>query len=315
MESFAPVVDTTTLINRLRDIGFVPTELRHAGDGWWSSCFAFENRARDGGERSLVVRVGPNGEYFAKDEIADRWCSPALPIPQVYALGPYDTEPDGGEWLCVSDRADGQPLEHVGADAFGRLVPDLVAAFGALRAVDPVGAGWGEWDGDGNGRHSTWRSFVDAAFGASHDPSFRSADWRDGLDPRLGEIVDAAERRLAGLRIDDAPRSLVHGDLLHGNVHVSNAMITGIFDWGAASWADPLLEPAGFEYWEPWHADLGIDQLLAALDHTDEPNAHDRWAACLILIGVSHIAFCGARIGETDMALEVADRLTALVEL
>jgi aminoglycoside phosphotransferase (APT) family kinase protein len=305
-------VDEAALIDRLGELGMRPDELVPAGEGWWSRCYAFTDSAAD--ERR-VVRVGLRREYFEKDAIAAAWTRPDLPIPDVQAVERF-----GEHWLAVSTHAAGEPLEHLDAARFNLVMPQLARALAALRTIEPPGAGWGEFDLTGEGRYPSWRSYVAAAFGASFDPEFRQADWRVGLESSLATVVDASERRFADLELDEVPRRIVHADLLHGNVHVlddktTGPQITGVFDWGAGAYADPLLELACFEYWKPWHPGIDLAGLTEALDQPEPGNAGDRWTACLILIGVSHIAFTSSRPEVAEQARPIADRLVELIDL
>lgn len=305
-------VDEAALVDRLSDLGMQPDGLAPSGDGWWSRCYAFTDTAAD--ERR-VVRVGLRREYFEKDAIAAAWTRTDLPIPEVQALERF-----GEHWLAVSTYAPGEPLERLDAQRFRLVVPQLAGALRALRTIEPPGAGWGEFDHSGEGRYATWRSSVAAAFGASFDPEFRRADWRVGLERSLATVVDASERRFAELDLDQVPRRIVHADLLHGNVHVVDGgtvepQMTGIFDWGAGAYADPLLELACFEYWKPWHPGIDLAGLTQALDQPEPGNAADRRIACLILIGVSHIAFTSSRPEVAEHARPIADRLAKLIEL
>ncbi len=305
-------VDETALVARLVELGMQPDELVPAGEGWWSRCYAFTDTVAD--ERR-VVRVGLRREYFEKDAIAATWACPDLPIPAVQAVDGF-----GEHWLAVSNYAAGEPLEHLGAERFNLVVPQLARALTALRTIEPPGAGWGEFDLTGEGRYPTWRSYVAAAFGASFDPEFRRADWRVGLEPSLATVVDASEHRLAELDLGEVPRRIVHADLLHGNVHVvddgtAELQMTGIFDWGAGAYADPLLELACFEYWKPWHPGIDLAGLSEALVQPEPGNAADRRIACLILIGISHVAFTSSRPEVAEQARPIADRLVELIDL
>ncbi|MEM7094599.1 MAG: phosphotransferase [Actinomycetota bacterium] len=295
-------VEQAALIEALRALGYEVDAFRPAGSGWWSRCFAFAD-----GRRSLVIRVGSKRAYFGKDRIAARWSGPDLPIPAVYHLEPFRER-----WLCVSDRCEGVALESLGPDDFAALIPEVSLAIRAMAATTPAGTGWGEFDATGRAPYESWRACVASAFGASHDPDFRSAGWRTLLGSELAAVVDTAEARLASLAIDDVPRAVVHADLLHGNVHVAEGRLTGIFDWGAAAYADPRFELACFEFWHPWHRAIDLDALTTAVGEV--PNAADRRAACFIQIGVSHIAFNAER-SDIASAQATADRLIELVDL
>ncbi len=73
----------------------------------------------------------------------------------------------------------------------------------------------------------------------------------------------------------------------------------------------------GFNFWSPWHPNLDIDLLRAALrDRWSRANygpdhEADRTSACLICIGLEHL-ICNAIIGRWDDLDDVVDRMTAL---
>jgi len=215
-------------------------------------------------------------------------------------------------------RDHGDPARQPRCGKPHRVVDELAGAIQAIGAVEPAGKGWGEFDGDSHGVYPSWRSYIESAFAASPD-GVRPEGWRDQVSDELGDIVAAAMRRLAALDLTAVTRSPVHADLQHGNVHVDDGKITGIFDWGAAVWGDPIYESVCFEYWSPWHPGVDVDRLLELLDNAGQRATllgfDDRRAACAIHIGVTHIAWSGATLGNHDEAEQVADRMIELVRL
>jgi hypothetical protein len=57
-------------------------DVTRLGLGVWSQAFAFRRAGQD-----YVVRFGAHQEDFAKDRLAARYASPALPIPRVVEIG------------------------------------------------------------------------------------------------------------------------------------------------------------------------------------------------------------------------------------
>lgn len=303
-----PGVDVADLQARLNELGFTPVKLRPLAESFWSRCFAFESD-----DEPMVARVGRRVDFYNKDRIAAEWANAALPVPAINAIEPFRDA-----WVAVSDRVDGEPLESLGRGEFDLIVDQLAAAIQAIGSIEPVGKGWGEFDLRGVGAYPSWRSYLESAF--TDGPKGERPDrWLDHVSKELGETVAAAESRLAELDLASAARSPVHADLQHGNVHVADGRITGIFDWGSAAWGDPIYESACFEYWSPWHPGIDLDRLLGLLDAAGRraslPGFADRRAACVIHIGVTHIAWSGANLGNHHEAQQVADRLVELVNL
>ncbi|MDH4168514.1 MAG: aminoglycoside phosphotransferase family protein [Acidimicrobiia bacterium] len=117
------------------------------------------------------------------------------------------------------------------------------------------------------------------------------------------------------------PRSLVHADLINGNVHVQGDSISGVFDWGCALYGDHLYDLAWLEFWSPWHWNLDVGRLRRALGRTwrrngGEPTgANRRLLACHRHIGLDHLAY-SAHLGHQRAIVDVAHRMrTVTAEL
>lgn len=273
------------------DIG--PLEL--VGEGGWSRAFGYKV-----GERDLVVRFGGFVEDFEKDRLASTYASPALPVPDVVYIGPAL-----GGHAAISTRAFGAPLESLDAEAWRAVLPSLEAALDAMRSADLAGAtGFGLWDGMGRGPTRSWRSFL---LSIGDDREDRLPGWRGKLAawPAEQAAFDASLVQLHSL-VDACPetRSLVHGDLINGNVLVEGDMITSVFDWGCALWGDPLYDLACLSFWAPWHVGLdAIDIRGRVLDHWAEAGVHladvDARLRCywlhLALENIEYNAFLGHR--------------------
>ena len=131
-------------------------------------------------------------------------------------------------------------------------------------------------------------------------PTDRIAGWRAALasSPTGAEPFDEAYRRLQALvAYSPEERHLIHSDLLHFNVLVSDDRITGIFDWGCGLYGDFLYDLAWFCFWSPWYtAWQGIDFRQEALRHyatigLDVPHFEERLLACEIHIGLGGQAY------------------------
>src|SRR5438105_1916474 len=74
-----------------------PTDLEVLTGGFWSAAFGYRIGATE-----LVLRVNDAPDGFLADELAMRYDSPALPVPEVLAIG------EGlGRWFAISRRHHG----------------------------------------------------------------------------------------------------------------------------------------------------------------------------------------------------------------
>lgn len=285
------------------------TNVEKIGEGAWSTAFGFQD-----GERQLVIRLGQHESDFRRDQAMARLASPGLPIPEVLAVGQSSQSGSAkGLHYCVSTKAIGTPLESCSTEEWPKIAEHVADALEAMRACTPRLAAPG----------ATERGVL-----SWHDQMLLIQ--RDDLDPRgagwpakLAKSErgkDAFDRGFARLRATDVgnvPLTLVHGDLINRNVHIDRGSITGIFDWGCQRWGDHLFDLAWFDFWSPWHPNLDIGTLRAAL--------HDRWSkanyapdrqadrtrACLIYIGLEHLIY-NAVIGRWSDLDDVVDRMATL---
>jgi hygromycin-B 4-O-kinase len=215
------------------------------GAGVWSQAFAFRRAGRD-----YVIRFGLHGDDFARDRLAAAYAGPALPIPAVLEL----REAFDG-YYAIAERVDGGYIDDVDEAQMRRLLPALLATLDAMRLADlSHTTGYGGWDAAGNAPHASWRA---ALLDVANDrPGDRIHGWRARLAASAvgSEPFDAAYRRLEGLAggLPDL-RCLIHSDLLHFNVLVEGARISGVLDWGCAMTGDFLYDLAWLCFWQPWY--------------------------------------------------------------
>ena len=286
------------------------TEVELIGEGAWSRCFGF----RQAGE-ALAIRFGHFVDDFQKDQFAYRYAAPALPIPQVHAIG----QAFGG-YYAISTRVYGIPLERVDAGQWHALVPAVVGALETLRLADIANTvGFGGWDAQGQAGDGSWSSRLLTV--GNDDLTLRIHGWRHKL-----ATVPAGEAAfvwgfdlLQQVVTDDVPRSLVHCDLVNRNVLVEGTNLTGIFDWGCSIYGDHLYELAWFEFWAPWYPQLDIAYLRTALEQQWQAigytptNQANRLAACYLHIGLDHLAY-NAHLGDWPTLLATAERMRTLVD-
>lgn len=286
------------------------TEVALIGEGAWSRCFGFR---QDGEE--LAIRFGHYVDDFQKDQFAQRYAAPALPIPEVLAIGNAF-----GGYYAISRRVHGIPLERASAEQWLRLAPAVVAALEALRVADIADTvGFGGWDAHGQASEASWSSRLLTV--GKDEPTSRIHGWRH----KLATVPEGDAAFVWGFDLlqqvvtDDVPRSLIHCDLVNRNVLVEDERITGIFDWGCSVYGDHLYELAWFEFWAPWYPHLDIAYLRSALEaHWHHigyapPNQANRLAACYLHIGLDHLAY-NAHLGDWPTLLATAERMRTLVE-
>jgi hygromycin-B 4-O-kinase len=292
-----------------RHLGTEPSEIAPLGAGAWSQCFGFAYDNRD-----LVIRFGKYVSDFEKDQLAQQYANPDLPIPELLEIG---AALDG--YYAISTRVYGVPLESVAAAQWLALIPAVVAALEAMRMADlSATEGFGGWGADGHAAHPDWRSRLLEV--AEDRPDQRGYGWRAALATSAeGQATfDWGLDLLQQVADDAVPRNLLHCDLTNRNVFVEGDQITGVFDWGCSVYGDHLYDLALFEFWSPWQSQLdvvalrtAIERRWAELGYTPE-NKASRLKACYLHIGLEHLAY-NAQLGNWKTLLEITQRMRALV--
>lgn len=290
---------------------YTPSDLTLIGEGAWSRCFGFRQ-----GEQALAIRFGDHVEDFQKDQLADRYATPDLPIPKVHDIG----EAFGG-YYAISARVHGVPLEQVSPAEWRRLVPAVVAALEAMRAADISDTiGFGGWGLDRNAPEASWSARLLAV--DTDIPAMRTHGWRAKLatSPEGDAAFTWGYDLLQTVATDDIPRSLLHCDLINRNVLVDGEKLSGVFDWGCSVYGDHLYELAWFEFWEPWLPSIDAGHLRAILEAQWQAmgyaphNKEARLAACYLHIGLDHLAY-NAYLEDWSTLLATAERMRTLVDM
>jgi hygromycin-B 4-O-kinase len=278
------------------------------GAGEWSECFGFRN-----GQRDLVARFGRHLDDFVKDRFATSMATDGLAIPETVLI---DRAFDG--YVSVATRAFGVPLESISEHHWRQLLPAVVGVVEALRNAVLPATGWGEFDGHGHAPMPSWRDWLLAVGDRALYP--RVDGWRTTMQRWSG--ADTTFRRaydlMSELAPDGVPKSCLHLDMTHRNVHILDDKITGVFDWGCAAYGDHLYDLARFEFWEPWHPNLAAAELLVAVRERWRRSGyqpHDverRWKVCHLHNGLMHLAY-NAYLGDRGSFDAIAGRMGELV--
>lgn len=261
-------------------------EIYPLAGGEFSRAFAFE--AADG---AFVVRVSASphaAEVYAKDEWAFRhFASPGLPIPRVVARGA-----GRGLHFAISERAAGDRMETIPPAARQALSPALLDTLDAIAACDVLGSrGYGPWSATGDGETATWRDFLVAV--AENRTEGYYQDWhalfRDSFLER--DLFDALYRRMLRLAAHcPEERHLLHCDLHFDNILSDGRRITGVIDWGNASYGDPLYDVA----WLGRVNALGetfVDPALLDARYGAAPRYRERIACYELALGLDDLRF------------------------
>jgi aminoglycoside phosphotransferase (APT) family kinase protein len=288
--------------------------LEMLGGGFWSSAFGFSHAGRE-----LVVRFGANRDWFEADRAAMAFDSPDLPVPEVIEIG----EAFGGAY-AVSARRRGIHVEDVRPDQRDLARPMLSSLLEALFRVPsspdmPVGWHWRPPRPD-----LAWRTWLLGSL--SDDPSREVHGWRAAIatDSAVDRIYRACEARVGALA-DACPerRDLVHGDLLHANVLVTEdaRQPVAVFSWKCSVRGDFLFDLAWCSFWSAWHPgiaavdpwSLQVTQPRCGEDAGAWVDAPERHHCYELQIGATHLGW-HAWLGDAQEMQKVARRLAVLLE-
>lgn len=266
------------------------TELAPISGGFWSAAYTYRV-----GEDEFVLRFSDMPDGFASDAAAMQFTAPDLPIPEVIDVG------EGlGHHYAISRRHYGRFVEDVSmedADAVGGAIERLLAALRAVPSTPDNAVVWHEPDVTAG---LTWRDFLRG--GLIDKPDTIVSGWRKKLaeNGRTDAAFRACESRIEEL-LPYCPerRDLVHGDLLHQNVLISEdaTRVTAIFSWKCSVRGDFLFDIAWCTFWGRWHpgiaaADLWWRTLNApGLNETDLIDAPLRHHCYELQIAASHFGW------------------------
>jgi len=289
-------------------------ELRPLSGGAWCSAYSFSR-----GGQALVVRFGPGKDWFEADRAAVSFSSPELPVPEVLEVG---NAFDGA--YAVSVRHYGTYLEDVRPDQSEVAGPMLASLLGALFRVPknpdlPV-----RWHGRPPRSRLSWRGWLCARM--ADDPAQPVHGWRATIsaDGDLDRLFRAAEARVRDL-VEACPerRDLIHGDLLHANVLVTEdaSRPNAVFSWKLSVRGDFLYDTAWCTFCTIWYPGIAaldlwhlIHQVPSVVDDPgaliDAPLRHHCYE---LVIGLGALAW-NTWVGDAPVLGQAADRLTEILE-
>lgn len=264
-----------------------PTDLEVLGGGFWSAAYGYRL-----GDDELVLRINDEPDGFRDDELAMRYGSAALPVPEVLTIG------EGfGRWFAISRRHRGRFLEEVGPDEADALGPTVVDLLAGLRAVPDTGIDV-----------PPWRDWLLA--GITDRPDRHTSGWRPRIaaDPAAERTFRAIDHRIRSL-LDACPdhRELVHSDLLHYNVLVTPAAnaVTAAFSWKCATWGDAVYDLAWCTFWGRWHEGIGAldlwERVVPTLSASEGIDVGVRHHAYELQIGASHLGWYATLNDEENL--------------
>lgn len=235
-------------------------KLEQLTGGFWSTAWAYGV-----GDRALIARFGSLREGFDADRDAMAFTRPDLPVPQVLEIGDAF-----GESYAISVRHYGRFLESAGPEEAAVVGPTIARLLKALRDVPAAPRANG----------STWRGWLLDAL--VDYPTQATAGWRKALaeDRKLDRLFRACEARITDL-VDACPerRDLLHGDLLHANVLMTEdaSAITAVFSWKCSQRGDFLFDAAWCTFWGHHFPGIAAANALGHLDATG-----DDWADAVV---------------------------------
>ena len=259
--------------------------------GFWSSAFSYVR-----GEREYILRLSESPEGFAADAGAMQFACNSLPIPRVIETGEAL-----GAYFALSDRHYGKFLESSPVDQAHEIESTLAFLFASLRAANTNLDGKVNWFETESAHKITWHDWL--LSGITDNADKHVSGWREKIaaNRQVNQIFDDCETAIDRyLPACPERRDLIHGDLLHQNVLISEdaKTVTGIFSWKCSALGDFLYDVAWCTFWgDAWFPTLGKTDLwsrtLSApdLSSSDLVDAAARHHCYELQIAASHLGW------------------------
>lgn len=288
------------------------TNLAPISGGFWSAAYTFRVA-----EEEFILRFSNLAEGFAIDKAAMQFTAPDLPIPEVIEIG----EALGFNY-AVSRRHYGRFLEDVSVEDADKAGTALTRLLAALRTIPSTPDQLVVWHNPNDELVLTWHDWLRS--GLIDNSTSTVSGWRTKLakHSHFDAIFKTCEARIEEL-LPHCPerRDLVHGDLLHQNVLISEdaSSVTAIFSWKCSVRGDFLFDTAWCTLWGPWHPGIEAADLwqrtLKALDltKTDLIDAPLRHHCYELQIAASHFGW-NVWTGNEKALAEVAERAEAILD-
>lgn len=212
--------------------------------GFWSSAYSYRV-----GTEELVLRLSDISSGFQIDQAAMRFANSGVPIPVVLKIGEAL-----GTNFAISQRHYGDFLELVPvsrAEAVGAALAELLRS---MRQQPTSRRDQVNWYATANQSNFGWHDWL--RMGLEDRADSQTTGWRELLarNKRYDQLFIACEEKIESL-LPFCPerRDLVHGDLLHQNVLVSEGAIqvSAIFSWKCSVLGDFLFDVAWCTLWGP----------------------------------------------------------------
>ena len=257
------------------------SELSLMSGGHWSQAYSFVHD-----HKKYVLRWCYSSETFEKDAAASLFSCEAMPIPQLTHSGShFDT------YFAISEFAQGEFIDRLAAEELHQTLPALFDLFDALKNADLTKTtGYGGWDKNGNGSNKSWKEFL---LEVNHDY------YTDLANSSVGaKAFDQLYEQFSAL-VELCPevRELIHGDLLHYNLLVSDTKISALIDWQCSIYGDALYDVAWFIFYEPYFPQFTkinlCQKLLAHVTarSTDTSNLKARLLCYQLHIGLGSMLY------------------------
>src|SRR3989338_3316461 len=288
------------------------TELTLLSGGEWSQAYSFVHE-----NKKYVLRWCNASQTFERDAVASSFSCKAMPVPKI-----TDTGTKFDKFFAISEFAQGDFIETLNSTALENTLHALFDLLDAVRNVDlSKTSGCGGWDKNGNGNHKSWKEFlldVKSNLGGN-----LPGGWYTNLaNSTVGtKIFDELYTQLESqVNICHEVRELIHSDLLHCNVLVSDAKISAVIDWQCSLYGDSLYDIAWFVFYAPWYPQFTAVKLCPKLlGHFESVAAHTANVKARLLcyqlhIGLGSMAYnsfkkdwkAAEKIGEYTLTLFTA---------